>query len=147
MRNRLKGQNLGVGAIVVAYSMFGVFLWAQPSRWARTPSYANLLQLLSQQTWGSIYLVAAGLLLGAFFGSNARWFKVVALTLSMALDASWLLAFVVRFFTDDATTIVNIVSWSMFLYVLIVSAVYMDADSIREAAMRDLAAKEQQHDS
>lgn len=106
--------------------LFGITLILQPNRWANTPSYANLLELLPAATWGAIYLVTAGLLFVTIRFRQNRWLFAVGHTVGIALFAAWLLAFVVRYATDDGTTIVNIVSWGVFLSRLIQSAVILD---------------------
>lgn len=116
--------------MAIAYFVIGVFLWIQPDRWANTPSYANLLQLASTGVWGSIYLASALLMAAAVRFRARRIVLVVAHTVAIALTAAWFLAFVVRFATDDGTTIVNVVSWGVFLSRLIQSAVILDDDVV-----------------
>lgn len=124
--------------IAIAYFVIGIALWLQPTRWANTPSYANLLQLASTQVWGSIYLAAAILLFAAVRYRSRRWVLVVGHTVAIALTAAWFLAFVVRYATDDGTTIVNVVSWGVFLSRLIQSSIILDDD----VTMLEISAKE-----
>ncbi len=106
----------------IAYTAIGVTLILQPSRFAKTPSYGNLLMLLDQATWGVIYLAVAALL-GLSLTALPRRRKwtaaVIAHTAAIALTATWLAAFVVRYLTDTGTTIVNVVSWSVFFALLV----------------------------
>lgn len=114
--------------IAVGYAAIGVALLAQPERWFNTPSYANLLSVFGTDTWGAIYLTVSATMLAAVWYRRTRVVVVVAHTISIALTAAWLFAFVVRYFTDDGTTIVNVVSWSTYLVILIRSAIIIDDD-------------------
>lgn len=122
MRSR-KFPAIQIGFVAL---LFGVTLILQPSRWANTPSYANLLELLSAQWWGVLYLFTAVLLFAAVRFRASRTMMVIAHTVAIALFAAWLLAFVVRYATDGGTTIVNIVSWSVFVSRLIQSSIILD---------------------
>ena len=95
----------------VAFLVLGTDLLVQPDRFERTPSYANLLDILPQAIWGAIYLTAATILIGSIVMRHHRPFAVLAHTVAFCLVATWLTAFVVRWVTDDATTIVNVMSW------------------------------------
>lgn len=118
--------------ISTAYSAIGLGLMAQPSRFARTPSYANLLQFAPARAWGAAYLLIAVLLvawrLTHRVPSVSRRLGVAAHTLATSITLWWLAAFVVRYATDDATTIVNLVSWSVFLSLVIRSSGGLDAE-------------------
>lgn len=109
--------------IVIAYAAIGATLILQPSRYDLTPSYANLLNILPQAWWGSIYLLIAAGLAVAVRVRYVRAAVVVAYTVAVAFTGTWLAAFVVRWLSDSRTTIVNVVSWSVFLILLIMSAV------------------------
>jgi hypothetical protein len=111
--------------IMAAYLAIGLGLLVQPSRFTRTPSYANLLILAGAPTWGILYLLSA-LSLALWLGlqptqpyepNQPRW-GIAAHMIPIALTAGWLIAFVVRYLSDTATTIVNVVSWSVFLALL-----------------------------
>ena len=111
----------GLLAVTIAFTAFAFGLWLQPDRWASTPAYALLLNILPQQTWGSIYLALA-LLMGCAL-LWPRWGLVItAHTLAIGLTAAWWFAFVIRWITDDGTTIVNVVSWGTYLLLLVWSA-------------------------
>lgn len=112
-----------------AYLAIGVTLIVQPYRYDNTPSYAVLLQIADQGAWGTAYLViAAGIGASAVSTGRrySRWLAVTSHTAAIALTGAWLAAFVVRWLTDDGTTIVNIVSWSVYLALLIRSALQLD---------------------
>jgi hypothetical protein len=115
--------------VTVAYATFGLALWLQPERWANTPAYHNLLVVLTAQTWGTIYLLVAALTAAASWKTRIRPVVVIAHTAAIALTAAWLVGFVIRYLTDQGTTIVNVVSWSTYLVLLIRSAVVLDDDS------------------
>lgn len=107
---------------VLVCLMVGGGLVFQPDRFRRTPSYGNLLRLFPATTWGIAYLLVAVLL--AMWGMLRAppWCGVVVHTVAIMLIGGWLAAFVVRYFTDNATTIVNVASWTVFLILLIESA-------------------------
>lgn len=117
--------------VVVAYVAIGVGLTLQPSRFSRTPSYANLLLFAPAEVWGCAYLGVAALLLAWRFTHAtipSRWLGVGAHTLAVILTLWWLAAFIIRYWTDDATTIVNVVSWSVFLSLVLRSTGGLDDD-------------------
>ena len=106
----------------VVFAAIGVGLVAQPCRFANTPSYANLLEIVGPLFWGVTYLVCAALLGLSLLPLPRRWGWVVAVvahTASIALTGSWMAAFIVRYLTDDGTTIVNVASWGVFLALLV----------------------------
>jgi hypothetical protein len=104
----------------------GLTLWFQPGRYANTPSYADLLAILPQHGWSAFYLAAGTLKAASIWRYEQRWLVVVTHTVAIALVGSWLLAFVVRWLTDPGTTIVNVASWSTYLYLVIRSALMLD---------------------
>lgn len=110
----------------VAFLALGITLFVQPERYDRTPSYANLLDIAPQATWGAIYLAVAAVLLASVMLRRNRPLAVLAHTLSFCLVATWLLAFIIRYATDDATTIVNVVSWAVLLYLVVQSMLQLD---------------------
>lgn len=125
---RRRRRTVSLLTVAVGYGAIGVALWLQPSRWHNTPSYANLLSILSTEVWGGIYLAVSAVMLAAVWQVRSRVLVVTAHTVAIALTGSWLLGFLVRYFTDSGTTIVNVVSWSTFLIFLIRSAVIIDDD-------------------
>lgn len=112
--------------MMAAFTAIGLALVVQPSRFANTPSYANLLAVLPAQAWGGLYLGAAALKLASILNYRLRTLVVVTHTVGISLVLAWLGAFIVRFVTDDGTTIVNPVSWSVFLYLVVRSALMLD---------------------
>ena len=108
---------------VVTLAFLGVAagLLLQPDRFARTPAYHNLLTLCSAQTWGALYLGCGLMLFGASMirGRTRMTAQIMAHTLATMLAGWWLLAFVIRFATDDSTTVVNVVSWSVYVILLL----------------------------
>jgi len=108
-------------------TVFGLALVFQASRWSKTPAYGNLLHILSAHTWGAIYLVVAALMgSGLVLWNTNRAINVVAHTLAFILFAIWEMAFIVRYFTDAATTVVNVVSWASYLFLVYGSAMALD---------------------
>lgn len=105
--------------VIVAYAAFGITLLVQPGRYSNTPSYANLLDVLPAWTWGVLYLVAG---LGLLVPLHSKGISAAMHTAASGLTAVWLAAFLIRYFTDSGTTIVNVVSWSVFLTLVIRSA-------------------------
>ena len=109
--------------VALAYLGIALGLLFQPDRFAKTPAYHNLIAVLAAQAWGVLYLMAAlGLLAGALVAR--RWRPAVSITahtITVALTAWWLLAFVVRYATDVSTTIVNVISWAVFLALVLSS--------------------------
>lgn len=118
-----KGADVRIPASIIsaAYMIFGLALWLQPGRWSRTPAYGILLDLFPQQVWGSIYIVVALVLALSVWVTNAHSVGIAAHAVAIALTTVWLTAFVVRWVTDSATTVVNPVNWSVLLAVLIYS--------------------------
>lgn len=121
-RTRLPLQTLAVIAIFV---IFGLALIFQSGRWYNTPSYGNLLNIMSADLWGLVHLViaaalSAGLLL------RVRLLSLVGHTAAFMLLTAWEGAFVVRYLTDSGTTVVNVVSWAAYLFLLIWSARTID---------------------
>jgi hypothetical protein len=105
--------------LVVAMTAIGLTLILQPDRYANTPSYANLLDVFPAWVWGLLYVLVAAAVLG---GIRGRTHSVVIHTAAVALISAWDAAFVIRYLTDGGTTIVNVVSWSVFLTLVIRSA-------------------------
>lgn len=115
--------------ITFAYLAIGVTLILQPERYGNTPSYVVLLEIFNQGVWGVCYLAVGLSLAASALGAGSRygrWLAVTSHTAAIALTGAWLAAFVVRWLTDDGTTIVNIVSWSVYLALLIRSALQLD---------------------
>lgn len=121
MRRRLAGRPTGI--VILAYTLIGLGLVLQPDRFSRTPAYGNLIHVFTAVTWGALYLaVAAGLALW-LAGVTPIWFGTSAHTIAVMLVGGWLAAFVVRYATDSATTIVNVASWTVFLILTVQSSV------------------------
>jgi hypothetical protein len=105
--------------ITAAYGIFAVSLAFQPARWASTPAYANLLAIMPQRTWGTLFAVTALMLAAAVRQHSLRWLSVTALSLGLAITTTWLAAFVIRWLTSGNTTPETWVSWAVFEYLLI----------------------------
>ena len=123
--------NMTVMAVV--FAVIGVTLLLQPQRYADTPSYGNLLAIARPQTWAVVYLTIAALKgVCVWRYRRSRALIIVTHTLSIMLVAAWLAAFLVRYATDSGTTIVNVASWSVYLYLLIRSALRVDEHAATE---------------
>lgn len=112
--------------IALVHLAIGANLILDDRRFANTPSYGNLLQIMSAPWWGTIF-VTVGVILGvALFVRLPRPLIVAGHTAAIAVTAVWLAAFIVRYFTDSSTTVVNVVSWSVFLSLLIRAMLGLD---------------------
>lgn len=134
---RPRRRTVSLLTIAVGHAAIGVALFLQPERWFNTPSYANLLSIASTDVWGSIYLAVSAVMLLAVWKRRNRILVVTAHTVGIALVAAWLIAFFVRYLTDDGTTIVNVVSWSTFLVILARSAIIIDDDQGMEEILAE----------
>jgi len=111
-------RNIGLMAVTVAYAVTGFDLLLQPERWERTAAYGNLLNIISAQKWAVLYVAVAGLLAASLW-LHQRWgLGVVAHTTGIALGVFWWAAFVIRWLTDDSTTVANVLSWGIYLLLL-----------------------------
>jgi hypothetical protein len=113
--------------LAVVFSTLALGLSLQARRFERTPAYANLLDLFPQPTWAVIYAVAAVLMIIGLRYHTSRVLLSVTHTVSIVLLGSWWLAFVIRWATDGGTTVVNVLSWGVFLYVAVRAAIMVDA--------------------
>ena len=111
--------------VAIAYVAIGCGLTLQPGRFSNTPSYANLIAFVTAPGWGCAYLGVAALLIAWCLARRAHWLGVLAHTAAAILTMWWLAAFVIRYATDSGTTIVNVVSWGVFL-----SLVYKSSQGI-----------------
>lgn len=117
---------VGLLLVTVIYYVFAIALWLQPERWASTPSYAILIAIMDQAGWGGVYFTVATLLAFTIWKPTVRALAVVAHTAAIAVTALWLVAFIIRFITDDGTTVVNVASWLTYLTLLVQSAFVLD---------------------
>lgn len=108
--------------MVGVYVALGASLVMIPERFGLTPAYHNLLVLLPAQTWGILYSGSALVLAVWLSRESPRGTSAIVAHLpAVALGAWWWMAFVVRFFTDHekSTTPVNIISWFVFVFLLL----------------------------
>jgi hypothetical protein len=131
MRSRVsdtwRGTVWTTRTLLIAYLAIGVGLTTQPDRFANTPSYANLLISAPAQLWGCAYIVVATLFIAWRLVQTTSTvphpgFGIFVHTVALALTAWWWVAFIIRYATDDGTTIVNVVSWGVFLSLIARSA-------------------------
>lgn len=133
MRRKITTMLWTTRLAVLAFTFIGGGLLFQSDRFQRTPSYGNLIRIAPAWSWGIAYLAAAALLVSWGLFRLPQWWGVVVHTLAIMLTFGWLAAFVVRYFTDSSTTIVNVVSWTVFLILLIESAFDIYEDDRPEA--------------
>lgn len=114
------------GAITPAFGVIGAALLFQGDRFANAPSYAIVLDLLPARVWGVAYLTVAALFALYLMIIPVRSVAIVAHTLGIMLIGWWLIAFTVRYLTDPTTTPVNVVSWAVYLFLLIRSGWMID---------------------
>jgi hypothetical protein len=108
--------------MTVVFIGLGATMILQPTRYANTPSYANLLALVPAWGWGLAYLFCAALHIFSLFEWRRDVIVYMSHTVSIVLTAFWWVAFLVRWVTDDGTTIVNVLTWGTFLYLLLRSS-------------------------
>jgi uncharacterized membrane protein len=118
---KLDDSRSHLSMMTVVFFCLGVTLWVQPSRYHNTPSYANLLELMPTWGWGCVYLGIAALCVSCLLHS-ARLITTITHTAGITLLTVWWLAFWIRWLTDGGTTIVNVLSWGVFLYLMVRSA-------------------------
>jgi len=104
--------------MTVVFAALGLTLWLQPGRYHNTPSYANLLDLLPTWGWGLAYDTAAVLSAWCLVRYTNKRLVIPAHTYGIVLLVVWWIAFIIRWVTDGGTTIVNVVSWGVFLYLM-----------------------------
>jgi hypothetical protein len=97
---------------------YGVTLITQPSRYASTPAYEDLLVVFRQPVWGVLYLAGAVSTALSFLLYRRKVLVFVWLFAAAMVVASWWLAFDARYATDHRTTIVNVLSWGTDLYLM-----------------------------
>lgn len=108
--------------ISIAYLGFGFGMLFQPRRFSSTPAYGNLVEVFDIRIWGGCHLLAAVLLAVYISLHTSRHFGIVAHIVALVVTGVWWLAFVIRWLTDENTTVVNVVSWLVFLLVIARSA-------------------------
>ena len=82
-------------------------------------AYANLLAIMPQRAWGTLFAVTAVMLGTAVRLYSWRWLSVTALSFGLAITTTWLAAFIIRWATSSSTTPETWVSWAVFEYLLI----------------------------
>lgn len=103
----------------VVFYAFGLTLLWQSGRYYNTPSYANLLALLRPEYWGIIYVLAASLKVICIVWDGSMRLVFATHLVSLSILLFWWVAFLIRYITDDGTTIVNLCSWGVFIYLVI----------------------------
>lgn len=118
---------LNLSVMAAAFAIFGLSLVFQAHRWASTPAYHVLLQILTAREWGALFL-ASGIAMGlaAWQFEKRRWAVIAALTLAFTLTTGWMLAFVVRYLSSPNTTPETWVSWAVFDFLLLQVSIGLD---------------------
>lgn len=124
---RIGSKPASTAGLVIIFAAFGFALIFQSVRWYTTPAYGNLLDILSADSWGAIYVGVAILLALGLFVPRPRLIPLVAHMAAFVLVASWEAAFVVRWLTDPHTTVVNVMSWLTYLALIVRSVTLIDA--------------------
>jgi hypothetical protein len=122
---RIAGPRAPLILMTSVFFLLGATLWLQPGAYHNTPSYANLLDLVPTWGWGCAYLLAAALGLTTLI-DTVRWLMLVTHVYGILLLLVWWFAFLVRWITDGwittgGTTIVNVLSWGVFICVMTAS--------------------------
>jgi len=105
--------------IAVAFLGLGLDMLLEPRRFSTTPAYGTLIAVLDIRIWGACYLTAAILLVIFVSLVTNRQYGVIAHVASGTITLVWLVVFVIRWRSDPNTTAVNVVSWSVFLIIII----------------------------
>lgn len=116
-------QTIGLAVILLA---LGGDMVLRSSRWYRTPSYGNLLKIMSADAWGAVYLSVALVVVAGLVLKTNRVIRLAGHTLAFVLLLGWEFAFVIRSITDSGTTIANVVSWGTFLTLAVWSGQLID---------------------
>lgn len=103
-------------ALFAVCSFLALGLWFQPSRFSKTPAYANLLTLFPQYIWANLYAIVAILLAALIVFYDKPLLGAITFTATITLLLVWWSVFIVRWITDAGTTDVNVISWGVFLY-------------------------------
>lgn len=128
---RVKPDAWWTGLVILACTLIGADLLFQPTRFSRTPAYGNLIQVFSAPTWGVLYLAVAAGFVSWMVRRKPGWWGAAVHTAAVMLIGGWLFAFIVRWRSDDSTTAVNVVSWSIYLLMTIRSSIENDGTAPR----------------
>jgi hypothetical protein len=128
---KLNEPRAHMAALCFGFTALALALWFQPSRFGNTPSYANLLNIFRPHTWAVLYAIPAVLMILSLWHYTAKKLVILTHALTIALLAVWEFAFVVRWLTDDRTTVVNVLSWGYMLYLATRSLTMMGAHTKR----------------
>jgi hypothetical protein len=112
--------------MTAVFFTIGITLIFQPGRYSNTPAYGDLLEVLNPTAWGALYLAGAIFTALAFLLYRRRVLVTIAMFAGGVDALGWWLAFIERYATDSGTTIVNVVSWSTDLYLIIRCIVTLD---------------------
>jgi hypothetical protein len=114
--------------MTLIFALLGLALLVQPGRFYNTPSYGTLLQILPIAVWGGVYLVCALLGAATLYTHGSRPMAHTSHTVSLLVTLSWWVAFAIRWATDDGTTIVNVLTWGTFLFLIMLIRAWTKLD-------------------
>jgi hypothetical protein len=105
-----------------AYALLGLGMVSLSDRYIRSVPYYNLLEIMSIQAWGIIYLAVA-VLLGLYVAiPTSASMAILAHTAGVVLAAAWLVGFALQLSSDPDTTPTTTIFWGYLFFQLIRSA-------------------------
>lgn len=114
-------------ALMAAFMLLlALGLISQPTRWLATPAYGTLMDALSPPLWGLAYLIAATSLVLSLLLRRSRWIVLATHMWPVILLFWWEMAFILRWSADPKTTVANVGAWSIYLFLVVWSAVLND---------------------
>lgn len=119
-------EQAGMIVLTCAATSLGLGMVLQDSRWSATPAYGILLMILSAHVWGTIHLAVAALMACSIWRHRNWAIAFVAHVAAMTLIFGWLIAFVIRWRSDDKTTNANMTAWGVYLLIAIGSFVLLN---------------------
>lgn len=124
-------EQAGLLVLTYATASLGLGMVLQSSRWSNTPAYGILLEILPAQAWGAIHLAVAGLMACSIWWHRSWGLGFAAHIVAMTLVFGWLIAFIIRWRSDDNTTNANMTSWSTYLVICVASLVLLNQRKIQ----------------
>ena len=119
-------EQAGLTVLTCATTSLGLGMVLQDSRWSATPAYGILLMILSAHVWGTIHLAVAALMACSIWRHRNWPIAFAAHVAAMTLIFGWLIAFVIRWSSDNKTTNSNITAWGVYLLIAIGSFILLN---------------------
>lgn len=124
---RWRADSPGWPGAEVAYVLtaLGLAMITQPERFEYSEAFGGIIRFLDIRIWGAVYVLVGALFVGYLVGFPGRGaaMVIVAHTAGSVLTISWLMAFAFQWLTDQTTTAVTTIMWSMLLFLIIRSAI------------------------